>query len=141
MKTRNEKNIAALITILFIASVMLFAASITFIMLVQEFRTLDIRLTVGNHIGFNTDTDKLYFGTLPRGNTASRNIVIENKEYEKSVVRLKVYGEIKGWVAVSENNFILKQGESKKVVIEAIAPEDAELKSYDSRLIVVFTRL
>ncbi len=118
MKTSEKKTIVTLVTILFVISIILLSASITFSAIVQEFKTLDIQLTVANHLGFNTDADKLYLGTVPRGNTASRNVLIENKEYEKSVVRLKVFGELRGWITVSGNNFVLKKGESKIVEVK-----------------------
>lgn len=140
MKRKKEKTIATLVTIFFVMSIILFTVSMTFILLVQDFKTLDIRLTVANHLGFNADTDKLYLGTVPRGNIASRRVIIENKEYEKSVIRLKVLGELKDWITVSENNFVLKKDESKQVEIEATVPENAEPRNYDSRLVITFTR-
>lgn len=141
MKPAKKKTVATLVITFFIISITLLTASLTLAALVQEFKTLDIRLTVANHLGFNTDTDKLYLGTVPRGNTASRSVLIENKEYEKSVVRLKVLGELKDWITVSENNFVLKKGESKLVKVEANVPKNAELKDYNSRLVITFTRL
>lgn len=141
MRPAKKKTITTLVIIFFLISIILFSASLTFSAIAQEFKTLDIQLTVANHLGFNTDTDKLYLGTMPRGNMASRSVLIENKEYEKSVVRLKVFGELKNWVTVSENNFVLKKGESKTVKIEANVPEDAELKDYESRLVIFFTRI
>lgn len=140
MKQKNEKTIATLVTLFFVISVILFIISLTFILFVQDFKTLEIRLTVGSHLGFNVDTDKLYLGTVPRGNTALRQVMIENNEYEKSIIRIKILGELKDWVTVSENNFVLKKGESKNVEIEAIVPENAERKDYDSRLVIIFTR-
>lgn len=140
MRKSEKKTIATLVTIFFIISIILFSASITFSAIVQEFKTLDIQLTVANHLGFNVDTDRLYMGTVFRGNTASRKVLIENKEYEKSIARLKVFGELKDWTTVSENNFILKKGESKIIEITVNVPENAQLKDYNSRLILTFTR-
>lgn len=140
MKTSENKLIAMLVTIFFVISIILFSASITFSAIVQEFKTLDIQLTVANHLGFNVDTDKLYMGTAFRGNTASRKVLIENKEYEKSIARLKVFGELKGWITVSENNFVLKKGESKIIEVKVNVPENAQLRDYNSRLVLTFTR-
>lgn len=140
MRKAKKKTITTLVIWFFVISIIFLTASLTLSTLVQEFKNLDIQLTVANHLGFNTDMDKLYLGTVPRGNTASRPVLIENKEYEKSVVRLKVFGELKNWVTVSENNFILKKGESKTVKVEVNVPENAELKDYKSRLVIFFTR-
>lgn len=140
MKRKKKNTIATLVTIFFVTSIILFTISVTLAAVVQEFKILDIRLTVANHLGFNTDTDKLYLGTVPRGNIASRYILVENKEYEKSVIRLKISGELKNWITVSENNFVLKKGESKLIKVEAIVPENAELKNYKSRLVITFTK-
>ncbi len=140
MRPAKKKTITLLVIWFFIISIIFLTASLTLSTLVQEFKNLDIQLTVANHLGFNTDTDKLYLGTIPQGNTGSRSIVIENKEYKKSVIRLKVFGELKNWVTVSENNFVLQKGESKTVKIEVSVPEDAEQKDYQSWLVIFFTR-
>lgn len=141
MSRAKKKTITLLVVWFFTISIIFLTASLTLSTLVQEFKNLDVRLTVANHLGFNTDTDKLYLGTVPRGNTASRSVIIENNEYKKSIVRLKVFGELKNWITVSENNFVLKKGESKIVKVEANVPEDAELKNYESRLVIFFTRI
>lgn len=140
MKRKKDNTIATLVTIFFVISIILFTISVTLVTVVQDFKTLDIQLTVANHLGFNADTDKLYLGTLPRGNMVSRYVIVENNEYEKSVIRLKIFGELKDWITVSDNNFVLKKGESKQVKVEATVPENAELKEYDSRLVITFTR-
>jgi uncharacterized membrane protein len=114
--------------------------SLTFLAVIQEVKTLDVQLEVANRLGFNVDTDKIYFGAIPPGNSGERRAIIENKEYERSVVRLKVYGELKKWITVSENNFALKKGESKTVKVKVAIPEGAELKDYESEIIILFAR-
>lgn len=141
MKSSGRKTVIKLIIVIFTISIIALIISLTFLAVVQEIKTLDIQLTVANHMGFNVDTDKIYLGTVPAGNTGSRGIIVENKEYEKSVVRLKVRGELKEWITVSENNFVLKKGESKLVKVEVKVPQDAAFKDYQGRLLVIFTRI
>lgn len=137
----KKHTITILAIALIIISVILMVVSLTFLVVIQEVRTLDMRLTVANRLGFNVDTDKVYFGAIPPGNNGLRRVVIENKEYKRSVVRLKIYGEFKKWVTVSENNFALKKGESKIIELKVTTPKDAELKDYKNKLIITFTRL
>lgn len=141
MKSSKKKRVFVLVIILFTVSIITLIISLTSLVVIQEVKTLDIQLKVADHMGFNVDADKLYFGTVPQGNTGSRDILIENKEYKKSVVRLKIRGELKGWVTASENNFILKKEESKLIKMKVTVPEDAELKDYESKLLITFTRL
>lgn len=137
-----KKNLVTLaITTLVIISVISLVVSLTFLAVIQEVKTLSIQLEVANRLGFNVDTDKIYLGAIPPGNSGERSVIIENKEYEKSIVRIKVYGELKKWVTVSENSFTLKKGESKTVKVKVMIPENAGLKDYESELIIMFTRL
>lgn len=137
MKKNTVTRIAIVFITIFVISLVI---SLTFLAVIQEVRTLDIRLAVANRLGFNIDTDKIYFGTIPPENSGQRRVIIENREYRKSVIRLKVYGELKDWVTVSDNNFALKKGESKTVALKVAIPKDAELKDYKSKLIITFTR-
>ncbi|MBU4501667.1 MAG: hypothetical protein KKA79_03685 [Nanoarchaeota archaeon] len=136
----KKKTIISLATILIIISVTLLVVSLTGIMVIQGIKTLDIQLTVANKIGFNIDTDKIYFGSIPPGNSGQKRVILENMGYKKSVVRLKVRGQLKEWITVSDNNFILKKGESKLIEIKAVIPEDAELKDYEDKLVIIYTR-
>lgn len=136
----NEKQINLLTKVVIIISILILVVSLTSLAIIQEIKTLEIQLKVANHLGFNTDTDKIYFGTIPPGNVGSREVIVENNEYKKSIVRLKIRGELERWVAVSENNFILEQGGSKIVKVTASVPKDAELKDYEGKLVITFTR-
>lgn len=136
----KKKIITTLVIIFFTISTIALVAALTSLAVIQEIKTLDIQLTVANHLGFNVDTDKLYLGTIPRGNIGSRGVIVDNYEYQKSVVRLKVHGELKDWITVSENNFVLEKGESKLIKVKVNVPEDSELKDYESKLIITFTR-
>lgn len=136
----SEKTYHTIVILFAVASLVFLVIPLTSTLVVQEVQKLEIQLKVDNYLGFNVDTDKIYFGVIPPGNIGARKVEIENNEHEKSVVRLKVFGELKGWVVVSENNFALKKGESKTVKVEVYVPEGAELKDYDSKLIIIFTR-
>lgn len=137
---KNQKT-PLLVVIFFIILLITLIASLTCLAVIQEVKTLGIQLKVADNMGFNTDTDRLYFGTIPRGNSGGREIIIENINYKNTRVRLKISGELKDWVTASENNFNLKEGESKRVKLEVKVPQNAELRDYKSKLLILFTRV
>jgi len=135
--TKIVKIFLIIVTIIAIPVLLL---TLTSFILIKEVKTLDMQLKVDNNIGFNIDTDKIYFGTIPPGNTGARRVNIENMEYKKVISRIKLTGELKDWVTVSHNNFRLEKGESQEVTVDISIPEDAEKKDYEGRFIILFTR-
>jgi len=130
-----------LLAIIITASFIALISSLTFLLVVQDSKRIEMQLKVDNYLGFNVDTDKLYFGVIPQGNTGTRRVVIENKNYEKSVVRIKLNGDLKDWIIVSENNFALKRGEAKEVKVEVTVPSDAKKGEYTGGMTIFFTRI
>ena len=105
----------------------------------QEVKTLDIQLAVvSSSLGFNVDTDKIYFGDVLRGASSIKKIIISNDNFEESLVIIKVLGELEAWVSISENDFILKKGEYKLVELRATVPIDAALGAYESKLLTTY---
>lgn len=97
-----------------------------------------MNLKVGNHVGFNTDNDAIYFGIIIPGNYGVRNMTLTS-DYDFDVkVKMKVDSEYKDWYEVSDNNFILKKNGKKEIEILVNVPEGVEMKEYNSTLNVYF---
>jgi len=102
-------------------------------------KKLDMHLMVGNYTGFNVDTDAIYFGTIMPFGIGTRIINVANSN-QTSIVDIKAYGELKGWIYVSENNFILKPNEEKTVKVMVYVPENAKYKDYEGALKIRFKK-
>ncbi|MDD5332013.1 MAG: hypothetical protein PHE43_04330 [Candidatus Nanoarchaeia archaeon] len=107
---------------------------------VLDVEIIPIEVNVNDNLGFNLDSSALIFGTIPPGNLGSRSIVVSNLKYSSSNVNIKVKGELKNWIYVSENNFNLNKEESKELEFKLLIPKDAEKRIYNSELRIITTR-
>jgi len=127
----------SLVVIITIAGTLLFYN----FFIVLDVEEIGIDLTIGDHIGFNIDTDAIHFGTLPKGAEGKRKITIENK-FDRTVrTNIKIGKDISKFISVSENNFKLKANEEKNVTFIAKAPLDEEFRMYNSTVRIFFTRI
>ncbi len=104
-------------------------------------KDIEFSIKVGDNVGLNVDTDKLYFGTVPKGGgVATRDILVKNEKYERAKVNIKAYSDIKKWVYVSENDFFLERGEEKNLNFNVVVPKDADYGEYGGTIRLIFTR-
>lgn len=101
---------------------------------------LTIDLTVGDHFGFNADTDAIHLGTVKPTWTGIRNITIENYNCKVCKVSIRVKGQLENIVKISDNGFILKKGESKQIQFSATVPKDMPYGKYNSTVYIIFHR-
>ena len=88
-------------------------------------------------MGFDLNSTALTFGFLTPGNSASREIFLENR-FEKDLnVKIIVNGEISKFLRISEENFILIPKERKKIGFSIYAPKDILLKKYEGKVIIL----
>ena len=106
---------------------------------VQEF---DMSIIIGDHIGIDAGSDKLSFGMVPPGGTSvERKINIQNSRNYPLKVNVKKYGDIKGWVSVSPNSFIINQNEDKQVAFNAKTPQSIEYGTYTGKVRFYFLKV
>ena len=109
--------------------------------IVENSYVFDMEVKVADHFGLNADGDAIKFGMLMPGTSGERAIIANNRAaYPLKVVILKS-GYIADWVKVSENNFILKENESRRVIFEAFAPKDIEFGTYTGKANVIFKKI
>ncbi len=109
---------------------------------IKNVREFDMYLIVGNHTGFDVNTEKLTFGMItPTGSSCTRYIFISNKKDYPLRVYINFYGNFANWVSVSENYFVLKPGEEKKLSFSATAPRNAAYGNYTGKARFVFKRV
>lgn len=109
---------------------------------IEDVREFNMSLIVGDHAGFDVDTEKLAFGMVsPGGNSCTRFIDLSNKKDYPLKIYINFYGDFADWVSVSNNYFILNPGEEKKLSFSASAPGDAAYGNYTGKVRFVFKRV
>ena len=92
-------------------------------------------------IGIGIIPGMMYFGKMSEGNSGMQKIVLRHNYHDPVLVQVVASGRLKGWVAVSENNFILEGGVTKTVNVTATVPEGASLGNHTGKLKVYLKRI
>lgn len=138
VKKNNLFILLLVIALISITSTILFYS----FYLIENVREFDMSLIVGDHAGFDVDTEKLSFGMVtPAGSSCTRYMFISNKKDYPLNVYIDFYGNLAKWVTVSENYFVLKPNEEKKLSFTASAQKDAAHGNYTGKARFVFKRI
>lgn len=134
----NKKSFAVLVIVCAGILVWLVLADVYFSS--AEVSEFDMHLIVGDVIGFNIDNDKLWFGIVPPGSEGVRHIDLSNNYDYPVKVKVSSHGELRPWIFVSENNFVLEPNETKSIDVIANVPSDLEkdYSVYEGKLKVAF---
>jgi hypothetical protein len=103
-----------------------------------EVREIDMMLEVAPKLGFNTETDKLDFGSNFPGNTCKKFMNISFPKETKVIIDFE--GDFADWVSANEDNFILNPDEVKNLEFLATIPKDAALGVYNGKVKFYFKR-
>jgi len=133
----NIKILAAIAII----SVMIFGYLLFNYISIFKTVELEMHLQVNNYTGFNIDTDKIYFGTIPPNGSGKRNISIENSENFPLKALILTGGELAHWVSTTENNFIVKPGQTKEITLVVKVPENAKYGNYTGIVKVILKKI
>lgn len=100
---------------------------------------MHIKVTNTTTIGFNTQTDALYFGTVPRGyGSAVRKFDVKNNF--DHIVNVEIYAtgsELAQWISINNNyTFTLLPKEDKRIEITATVPNNTNIGNYSAELII-----
>jgi len=153
MTDKNKLNLSKFYTILLlalIAALTIFATAVLYkynynkkIVFAQE---IPMQITVVNEsrIGFNTQTDALYFGIVPMGYGSSvRKFEIINTNNFSVNVDINSYGsELSDWIAlnIDEDRLELKNYEKKTIEITANVPQNVSTGNYTAKLSIIMIR-
>lgn len=81
-------------------------------------------------VGVNPLADKLDFGDLSKGSSATRYVNLENNgRFRIRILTLK-FGGISDLIKVSKNNFVLRPGDKEKLEFRLTMPPSATADSY-----------
>ena len=107
---------------------------------IVDSKELKMYLTVADYAGFDVNTSALIFGTVPKGGSSSREVILTNDFNIPLKVDLKAYGELAGWVHVFENGFLMQPNVVKTVKVSATIPENAKFGNYAGILKISFQK-
>ncbi len=109
---------------------------------IADVKEINMTLIVGDHAGLDVNTEKLAFGmVMPAGNSCTRYIVLSNKKDYLLNVHINFYGSLAEWISVSENHFVLKPDEEKKLSFSATVPRSTAYGNYTGTAKFVFKRI
>ena len=136
----KKKNIVFLLIIIVLLSITATALFYSFYK-VDYIKEFNMSMVVGDHIGIGIIKGELSFGMVPPGQGSStRNIDIYNSKNYPLKVNIKKYGEIKDWVKVSPNGFIIGVNENRQVNFEASPPVNTEYGNYTGKIRFYFIK-
>src|SRR3989344_5117333 len=106
------------------------ALFISLMAIVNHSKTVDSKefqmyLNVDDYIGFNVDTEALFFGTVLAGGESSRSVNLENNFDVPLKVVIKAMGTLADWTSVSNNSFWMAANYTESVKVTIKVPEDA----------------
>jgi len=132
-----------LIVLLFITAIISITATniLYSFYVISDVKELDMSLIVGEHIGFDAGTDKITFGMITRSGSCRRDIFLSNQKDYPLKVYVSLHGNFKEWVYLTDDFFILKPGEEKKISFTVSAPADAAYGNYTGKARFVFKRV
>jgi hypothetical protein len=93
-----------------------------------------------NIIAFKSDTDAIYFGSVPRNGASSRIINITNQKEYDLLVNVFTEGEFSEWVNIKNSSFILKPNEIKSIKFSANVPGNAQEGNYTGKAYIISRR-
>jgi len=67
---------------------------------IEAVYVLHMEGSIGDYVGFSTDTDAIRFGTIPKGGLGTRNITITNNRPYPLSGKIYVKGDIKDMINV-----------------------------------------
>ena len=108
--------------------------------IIEETFIFTMEVKVDDHFGLNADTDALRFGKLMHGTSAQRSVSMGNNATFPLKVAIFKFGQMKDWVKISENNFVLKINETKSIIFEAYAPENIDFGNYSGKVKIIFKK-
>ena len=131
--------------LLIVLITILMSFSLTFLFynffVVVDIQELDMKLKTGDIVGIDVNKSVISFGIVPPGGGGERPVIIKNMKNEPLRVHIKKSGELKKFVYVSENNFVLEPNETKELKFKALSPGGSEEKEYQGKVTFVFRRL
>ena len=144
MKPLNKINtkkrliiVVVLVLLIIILMTYLYANLIDYLSIIET-KDIYAKVMVGDKFGFDINGSALMFGMIvPGESTSTRTVTIKN-HYETPVsIEIYAEGDIKDFLIVSENNFMLPVGAEKDLSFHVSVPEGTPYGDYEGNVKVI----
>ncbi len=145
----TEKIAVILFTLAFLAMVITIAVYELFTVI--DVKTIEMKVKLGDYVGFNLNDKYLEFGTVVPGSYAQKSIQMTNDYDFPILVQIDFIPQRdadffinrngvmkKEWVSVSENNFILGANETKIIAFTVVPEKGMPLGNYTGLATIKF---
>jgi len=110
--------------------------------MILEKREIYSSIIIGEKYGFDINGTALTFGMITPGSSSSTREISLVNNYDKNVsVEIYAEGDIKDFLKVSKNNFILRSNESVNVGFTVSVPSECEMGAYDGTVIILIKKV
>lgn len=107
----------------------------------SKVETRGIYVTIDDYVGFKTDNDALYFGTIPVGGSGERILTVHHDFILPKKVVLIPTGEIADWIVFSDNNFWLDSDTNRTIIVNLFSPSQQAYGNYSGELEIEFRNI
>jgi len=90
----------------------------------------------GGKVGVNPLTERLDYGDLPKGNSSTRFVTIENSGDMNIYVKVVKMGDISELIKLSRNDFVLSPRQSEKLEFLLEMPISADKGEYKGQVMI-----
>ncbi|MBR9699939.1 hypothetical protein GOV09_05770 [Candidatus Woesearchaeota archaeon] len=136
MKKRNFYVFIVVIIVLVTLTTLFFMESNRIIQVTRF--PMDVTLTHNDIMGINADPGAFHFGSFKPGQHAGRKLEIKDIHEEVTVI-ISTKGEMGKWLTY-DNNFPMREGDSKNISLTLITPSHASLGNYSGEVIIVLRK-
>jgi hypothetical protein len=136
-KNKNKRKIIAVISLLIIiVSLCIFLySSLIDMMSLFETKEVEAFIIVSDASGVAINGTALMFGMVVPGGTSKKSVDLKNEHDGLAKVKIYAKGDIKDFINVSDNNFILYPNETKTVEFKVKIPRDTPFGNYTGKVI------
>lgn len=108
--------------------------------IIKDVRVIPIYLEIEQKVGFNLEEGELNFGKVPFGGMAKREISLTNNYNHPITADLRISGNVKEFIFVDDDYFILQPDETRFISVSARIPPNATEKKYEGKATITIRR-
>ena len=144
-KRKNKRNLYLLafliILILLILSLLIIIFSTYSSNNIIEKKEIYAELIIWDKIGLAKNNTALILGGIKRNGLSTKEINLLNNYGQDVFVEIQMEGNISDFIYISENDFILKSGESKNLSFSSISDKDSEYGKYNGYVYIIIKKI
>jgi len=107
---------------------------------IEEVYVYNADAVVANKMGINADNDAFHFGTIIPGNFGRRRVDITHNYDHDIKVNIIPLGDLKEWIVVDPNKFVLEKNHTKTVSLTLNVPKDAHEGNYTGKVKIIMMK-